>query len=107
MIRVRFAEDDRQRYGLPEWVDVDVQRPKLSEIRRIKAEIGWEWSQVDQGIDDMQDPDRRAAARAVLWWMIINRHNTVSWEDFDLDLFGVDVEAVETPNSQAPQGADS
>lgn len=106
MLRIRLAAEDRERYGLPEWIEYDVDRPKLSEIRKVKAAVDWGWHQLAKQVD-ADDDDDRLAARLVLWWLAVNRHHTVSWDEFELDVFGVEVEVDNDPNPPAPDGAET
>lgn len=104
MLRIQFAAEDRQRYNLPEQVEIDVDRPRLSEIRRLKAEVDWPLSRLSEGLRSA-DLDEQVAARAVLWWLAINRHTPVSWEEFECDPLGAQWEQDEDPNRSAPDGA--
>lgn len=105
MIRIKLAEDDRVKLELPEWIEYDVNRPRLRDIRRLKAEVGWEWSQVWDGLNH-DDIDARLATRAVLVWLAVDRLHPVSWEEFDCDILGVEVEEPD-PNAPAPDGAET
>lgn len=104
MIRIRLAEDDRVKLELPEWIEFDVDRPKLSDIRRLKAQVDWEWSKVWDGLNHV-DIDVRLATRAVLVWLAVNRIRPASWDDFDIDILGAEYEEVGDPNRPAPDGA--
>jgi hypothetical protein len=104
MLRIKFADADRQRYGLPERVEYDITRPTLAEIRKLKAQVDWGWQALDEGVDS-DDLDVKLASRAVLWWLAINRIIEVSWDDFDVDILGVELEEVDDPNPSAPTGA--
>jgi hypothetical protein len=104
VLKIRFADADRERYSLPGVVEYDVTRPKLGEIRKLKAQLDWSWKQFDAGLNS-GDVDVFLAHRAVLWWLAVNRHTEVSWDDFDVDILGVELEEVEDPNPSAPTGA--
>lgn len=104
MIRIRLAEEDRQRYQLDEWIEYEQTSPRLSEMRRVKAEVGMTWAQMDESLN-ADDLDERIAARAVLVWLAVNRHHTVSWDDFELKPLDAQIEDVPDPNRSAPTGA--
>lgn len=102
-MRIQLAEEDRQRYGLPQWLEFDTFQPRLGDLRRLKDAVGWGWTEFETGLNS-EDIDTRLAHRAVLWWLAVNRHTQVSWDDFDVDILGVEVEQT-VPNSSAPSGA--
>jgi hypothetical protein len=104
MPRIRLAADDRQRYGLPEWIEYDQGRPRLSEIRALKAALDMTWTRFEALLGS-EDVDEQLAGLAALLWLAVRRHTDVPWDDFDLDLLGADIEAVEDPNRSAPSGA--
>ena len=104
MIRIKLAEDDRVKLSLPEWIEYDLDRPRLSEIRKLHEAVGWGWGKLLDQVND-EDMDAKHAARAVLWWIAVNRHNPISWKEFDLDIFGVEFEVIPDPNLPAPSGA--
>lgn len=104
MIRIRFPEPDRGVYGLPEWIDFDWSRPRLRELRELRAQLGMSWQQlVDQAHGD--DHDEQVAATGIVYWLAAIRAGAkVSWTDFDVDFLGVDFEQVPDPdpNPAAP-----
>lgn len=102
-MRIRLTDDDRGRLGVPEWLDFDTLRPHLGDLRKLKEALGWTWTAFEAGLNS-DDVDTRLAHRAVLWWLAVNRHADVPWDDFDVDILGVDVEETD-PNSSAPSGA--
>ena len=105
MIRIRLTEDDRVKLELPEWVEFDPDRPKLSEIRRLKAEVEWELSKLWERLNHA-DVDERIAGRSVLVWLAVNRVRSVKWDEFDFDVLGAEIEEVgDDPNLSAPDGA--
>jgi hypothetical protein len=105
VLRIRLTKSDRARLGgVPEWIEYDVTRPRLGEIRKLKDQVGWPWKQFDEGLNS-EDLDERLASRAVLWWLAVNRIFEVSWDDFDVDILGVELEEVDDPNPSAPTGA--
>lgn len=105
MLRVRFAEADRDRYGLPEWLEFSINLPRLREVRALKAALGWDWSELERLVDS-DNRDEKIIGRSALWWVLVNRHaeQHVAWDDFDIDILGVDLEVVD-PNPPAPDGA--
>lgn len=104
MLRIRLTDEDRGRLDVPEWIEFELGLPRLSDIRRLEGAVGWKWTQFEEGLNST-DVDTRLAHRAVLWWLAVNRHTPVTWEDFDIDIVGVDVEELPDPNLPAPNGA--
>lgn len=108
-MRIKLTEQDRARLGVPEVMEYDSSRPKLSEIRAISRPEpdgpGFKgWSVLERALNG-EDLDDGLAALAVFVWLAVRRHTDVSWADFDLDLLGLEAKGDEDPNSSAPTGA--
>lgn len=103
-MRIKLTDADRKRYSTPEWMDFDLTRPQLSEIRAV-GKAGFKgWADLIRHMDS-KDMDERFAARGVVYWLAVCRHKEVTWEAFDLDLFGVEMKESTDPNPSAPKGA--
>jgi hypothetical protein len=117
MYRLKLPDADRQRYRVPEWITYDPGRPSLGEMRRLKAETGLGWTElqemlwgrtVDGGERATPSVDDRVAALGILCWLAVCRtaDKPFGWDDFEVsDMYGVDVEWVDDPNRSAPDGA--
>lgn len=113
MLRISLAGPDRERYGLPEWIEYDSGRPLLSEIRALKTAVGIGWAALERmlwGQWDASgqqtappDPDDRLAGLGIVVWLAVRRHRPdLAWDDFDCDLMGIGFESAPDPNRQAP-----
>lgn len=103
-MRIKLADADRERYDLPEWIEFDTSRPRLSDIRALAQAgmKGWNELQGKLGSDDFDD---RVAGHAVVCWLAVRRHTDVSWDAFDIYLLDTEVQPDADPNPPAPSGA--
>lgn len=102
MIKIRLSEEDRVALGAPEVLEIDPGRFRLREVRLLET-AGFTVDSLAEGLQD-----RRLYALAALCWIGLQRAGVQAppWEDFDLDLSGIEVE-VDDPNPPAPDGAES
>lgn len=106
MIRIKFSQADRERMGLPEVVEYELERPRLKELRDLKAQVGKTWVELQAELGDKDDWATRLLAAGVVYWLACRRAGVkVPWDEFDLDLDDVEVER-DDPNPPAPTGAD-
>jgi hypothetical protein len=103
LLKIKLAEPDRARYSLPEWIDLDIDRPMLSDVKCLKLEVGLSWLDMRNGVlaGDLYSCGAAffvAARRAGM---------SVSWDEFDVDVNAVLATEVvpDDPNSSAPDGA--
>lgn len=102
LVRIRLADSDRERYDLPEWLEFDLFRPMLSEVKLLKQQTGLTWTQLQQ-LSNAYDYE---GLGLVLWLAVRRAGHAIEWADFDADLAGADTEEVDDdPNSSAPDGA--
>ena len=104
LVRIKLADSDRARYeGLPEWLEFDLFRPMLSQVRLLKEQTGMTWAE----LQERAVADELEALGAVFWLAVRRAGHDVSWVDFDADLGGVEWggEDDNDPNSSAPDGA--
>lgn len=104
MIRIRLGDQDRERYGVPEWIEYDPNRPTLAEVRAVREQTSFKgWVELEKNLDSA-DLDDRFAAAGVIYWLAVRRAGVeVTWADFGLDgFFDVRTERAEDPNQQAP-----
>lgn len=113
LLRIKLTDADREKYGLPETVELDLERPRLLDVRRLKLNVfvptgdgrrrGMEWAELRNGVLSGSEFSNGAA----LWIAARRAGAEVAWEEFDIDVNGIDVDAAEgeDPNSSAPDGA--
>ena len=100
-LRIKLSDADRKKYGLDEWLDLDLGRAMLSDIKRVKLEVGMEWVEFHNAVVRGSDYALGAAT-----WLAVRRTNDVAWDDVEVDVRGCQFEAVaDDPNSLAPGGA--
>ena len=44
LLRMKPTDADREKYGLPESVEMDIDRPMLSDVKRLKVDVGMSWT---------------------------------------------------------------
>lgn len=101
LVRIRLADSDRERYDLPEWLEFDLYRPMLSQVKLLKQQTGMSWGELQQRVvvEDLE-------ALGVVYWLAVRAvGRDVSWDDFEADLTDVDSKGVDDdPNSSGPAG---
>lgn len=107
MLRFILTEPDAKRYGV-EAFDYDPTNPRLKEIRELGRQCGLTWNQLQDrlpsGPKDKRPYDLEAGG-IIMWLAAIRSGVNVTWDDFDIDLYGTGVEQVDDPNPPAPTGA--
>ena len=103
LLRIKLTDADREKYKLPEWVDIDMDNPPLSDIKRLKLGVEMEWADLRNGVIAGSD----YANGAAMWIAVRRAGIDVSWDDFDVDVRGhkAEAEVADDPNSSAPDGA--
>lgn len=96
------TDADREKYGLPESVEMDIDRPMLSDVKRLKVDVGMSWTDLR---NSLLSQDLFAAGVAM--WIAVRRSGVdVPWSDFDTDITSTIAEIPDDdPNSSAPDGA--
>jgi hypothetical protein len=98
VITIRLSEEDRKLLDAPEQMTVDPQRWRLADVRLLE-QAGFTVETLADGLKSEQ-----LFALAALCWVALRRHGVdVSWQDFDLDFGGVEVEV--QGEASAPDGA--
>lgn len=99
---MKLGETDREKYGQGEVLELDLARGMLSDIKRLKVEVGLEWVE----FHNLVAGRRSDYALGVALWLVVRRTNEVAWVDFDVAVRDCTAEVVaDDPNSSAPDGA--
>lgn len=107
MLRIRLGIKDRERLGVPEVMEYDLDTIQVRELRELHRQVGWEITDLDERLRT-DNAHSRLLAQGVLYWLACLRSGArVSWEEFDCDLAAVEFEAdgEPDPNPPAPDGA--
>jgi hypothetical protein len=111
MYRFTLHPEDADRLGVPTTIELDLDRPRLSEIRAVREQVGMSWTNLlDQLTGAVPDSDRLYAAGVLYWLAAVRSGSRVAWRDFDLDFMEVEMTHQKAPepaqgNPPAPDGA--
>lgn len=102
LLKIKLSDQDREKYKLPEWVELDVDNPPFSDVKRLKLDVGMSWVDLRNGLlaQDLY-------AAGVAMWIAIRRAGAdVPFDEFDIDVNGVVAVTKDDddPNSSGPDG---
>jgi hypothetical protein len=99
MGRIKLADEDRERYGAPEWLPFQYGRWGLKVVDALEQEVGWTVEDLgnamsrkfldDDGQQVVEDGvelfrPRPMAVAAVAWMALLSNGIRVPWAEFDI-----------------------
>lgn len=89
MIKIRLSAEDAESLGVPRELAFSESSFRLKEARQLERETGFTLQALKDGLSG---GDINALA-ALAWFVVVRAGRMISFEDFDIDLMGMDVES--------------
>lgn len=92
-MRVQLSEEDREKYGAPEWIEFTLGQWGLKLVDDLEQEVGWTLEDLENGLfrkdkDDVSNPRPKALA-ALAWLALRSVKVRIPWDDFDVSALGL------------------
>lgn len=91
MLRITLSAEDAKALGSPEVINYDPEKLRIKQVLALNEQVGMTRQELAQGLTTGEDK----AKAALVWLALLNNGVKVAWEDFDYDIFGTSIDAVD------------
>ena len=98
---IELAEEDREKYGAPERIELQYGRWGLKSIDALETEVGWTLEELSNAL---QQHRSKKAMAAVVWLTLRGVGIRVPWDDFDVQYVGLRINWGDDEDSKEEEG---